>query len=173
MLACLIRIRHKQFHHNLQQCRTIVLRQKLRQTIDVSRLTRRSCNTENGLLRNKPFHAVLHVQSDQHHVVILRWWYQVQGLQSCRKGIDTSQNFGVGRINEWRRHPVGADGPKSKARTQGIESVSTTKALVEGAATHVAQFGMASGIAGTANITPVISGAARHDCRPLMKFFLR
>lgn len=105
-------------------------------------LTRGSRNAKNGLFRNEPFHAVFHVQSQQHHLVVVRGWDQVERFQPRGKGIDSRQDFCIRAVDVRSRKAIGAHGTKAKTGAQRVQFVPKPKCFVQSAASLVSQFGM-------------------------------
>lgn len=106
------------------------------------RLTSSSRNTKDGLFANEPFHAIFHIQSEQNHPIFLCRRNQVECFQTRRKGIDSGQDLRVGAVDIGSCQAVGANRPESQAGTEWVERLPISKALVQGPATLVSQFGI-------------------------------
>ena len=65
----------------------------------------------------------------QSHIIVGRT-NQIKGVQPRRQGIDASQDLCVARIDERGRHSVSTDGTESKAGSEGVQSLSPTKAFI-------------------------------------------
>ena len=106
------------------------------------RLTSSSRNAKDSLFTNEPFHAIFHIQSQQHHSIFLCGRNQVEGFQTRRKGIDAGQDLRIGGVDVRCGQSVRANRPESQAGAQRVQRMPVSKALIQSPAPLVSQFGI-------------------------------